>query len=148
MNRYLILLLLLTAGPVTAGDYFRCNGPDGVVMSDIPCSNRVEKRELPEANSSGHHGSHYRPAPKPAERVAEPDPYPHIMSHRLRNLRVREQITKGMTRDQVRDSWGDPSSVTTSSNSRDQWTYRWASGAVNYVYFDNGCVQSWQSHEP
>ena len=58
MIRYLILLLLLTAGPVTAGDYFRCNGPDGVVMSDIPCSNRVEKRELPEPHSPENNGYH------------------------------------------------------------------------------------------
>lgn len=55
---------------------------------------------------------------------------------------IARKILFGMTREQVRASWGDPDDINrtvTRSRTREQWVY-----GSQYVYFDNGVVTAWQ----
>ena len=75
-------------------------------------------------------------------------PCPHITHTQMRSLKIDGKIAIGMSRDEVRDSWGDPSSVALSSDGSGRWVFRWSDGSLDAVYFAGGCVQSWASHSP
>ena len=72
-------------------------------------------------------------------------PCPHITHTQMRSLDINEEIAVGMSRDDVRDSWGDPYYVDRASDGSARWVFRWRDGSMDAVYFGNGCVQSWAS---
>lgn len=49
------------------------------------------------------------------------------------------KITQGMTKEQVRASWGKPSQVMTSSQGVDSWSYH----STNFLYFYNDKLANW-----
>lgn len=58
------------------------------------------------------------------------------------------QVYIGMAAADVRASWGDPSSInstTTAAGTVEQWVYRWENGKQQYVYIDGGRVRSMQA---
>jgi hypothetical protein len=57
-----------------------------------------------------------------------------------------KSLVVGMTPEQARESWGEPSKINSSGGiygSSQQWIYRKRS-ATYYVYFDDGKLTSWQ----
>lgn len=55
---------------------------------------------------------------------------------------IARKILFGMTREQVRASWGEPDEINrtvTPGDVHEQWVY-----GTQYVYFDNGVVTAWQ----
>lgn len=59
-----------------------------------------------------------------------------------------QRVFIGMSADDVRRAWGDPTSVnttTTASGTREQWVYRWGNTKQQYVYLVGGKVSSIQS---
>lgn len=76
------------------------------------------------------------------------DPLPPEWSTSVREAIRDQRISVGMEARHVQLSWGDPSSInttTTAAGRQEQWVY----GGHNYVYFDNGKVSGVQtSTEP
>ncbi len=65
------------------------------------------------------------------------------LSSRVKSLILDGRIDIDMTTDQVRASWGNPRSITTSTfryGTHEQWVY----GPGKYLYFRNGILDSWQ----
>lgn len=53
-------------------------------------------------------------------------------------IELREVLI-GMTREQVRRSWGEPGKVNSTiraGGTSEQWVYRWPQGATSYLYFE------------
>lgn len=65
--------------------------------------------------------------------------------HRLDRAVLDDKVLPGMSKQQVRDSWGRPDDINTSSNSygdnREQWVYEHSDG-WDFVHFNNGVVTS------
>ncbi|TAN12943.1 MAG: DUF4124 domain-containing protein [Burkholderiaceae bacterium] len=81
---------------------------------------------------------------KPASGAGTDDP------EQLRLLRAvaTGKVTPGMTAEQMRTSWGSPTSINRSVGSygvHEQWVYRWSNGKTQYVYLQNGVVTSFQT---
>lgn len=53
-----------------------------------------------------------------------------------------KKVLIGMTKDNVRLSWGNPTKINRSSRGLEQWVYR-RGNSSQYVYFDNGKVSAW-----
>jgi hypothetical protein len=67
------------------------------------------------------------------------------VSDRIRQAIAEGSIVLGMTKEDTRASWGDPSHVNKTVNASgisEQWVY-----GNTYVYFENGRLTSWQSSE-
>lgn len=69
-------------------------------------------------------------------------------SNSIWNLIKKEKIQLGMTKNQVRLSWGDPTDINSYGGSwgiMEQWIYGDVlNGGAVYLYFDNGKLESWQ----
>lgn len=65
-----------------------------------------------------------------------------VFESKLRTKVESHQVAVGMTEEQVRTSWGPPTSVN-SSSSGEQWVYRRGNSAAQYVYFRGGLVSGW-----
>ncbi|WP_273205519.1 hypothetical protein [Marinobacter subterrani] len=73
-----------------------------------------------------------------------------INSTDLRRYLVREQVVRGMTREQVRRAFGNPPE--TYINPREVWIYQTryygALYELTYVYFRDGCVERVEYRKP
>ena len=63
---------------------------------------------------------------------------------RMRMLKAigLKKILIGMTKDQARLSWGNPTKINRSSYGPEQWVYRRGSN-TQYIYFEDGVVSAW-----
>ena len=165
MMRYLLLgaIGFASIGNVHAQIY-RCDGPQGLVFSQIPCAPQAETLDLQHGYkgdevSRGHSESlsleqerHWREREAEAERQREVRP-PQAREvteedrTRWRNLAVSKRVAVGMPEDFVRRAWGDPDRINRSlrsSGSSEQWVYRRDRGRAQYVYLEGGVVTSIQ----
>lgn len=58
------------------------------------------------------------------------------------------RVMRGMSQEQVRNAWGNPSKINKSIGSygvHEQWVYERGRGGSQYIYFENGAVSSMQS---
>lgn len=80
--------------------------------------------------------------------AAEAEAKAHRDFIRLAIMEKRVEI--GMTAGQVREAWGQPTSINrtvTAGSTHEQWVYRRGSAMSSYVYLDDGVVQSFQVSE-
>jgi len=81
----------------------------------------------------------WNPMPR---RTAYVDAHPKLTSKK-KNLILEGRICRGMTKDEVRASWGEPSDINRSAGSwgvHEQWVY-----GRQYLYFEDGKLTSWQN---
>ena len=91
----------------------------------------------------------------PAQRADFVNAHPKI-SDEYKQAILHGQIMKGITKDEVRASWGNPCSYcygTTHNSWGDSWEYNvfgsgsYGAGNGTYVYFDgSGHVTGWSGH--
>lgn len=150
--------ILLFAAPAASETVYRCEGADGIQFSDQPCGpdpetviirdNRVGGRvgdNLPDFDSYPDDG-----ASDDEPEADEGDPCRFISSTDLRTYLAREQVVRGMTRDQVERAFGRTSEVYTTP--QETWVYQTryygALYELTYVYFRNGCVEKVEYRKP
>lgn len=78
-------------------------------------------------------------------RQSEP-PCAHYTSSQLRSFVIQKTIKVGMTRDQVKRSWGEPTKVRTSYPGGDEWEYWNPAGDQVVTFGSHGCVTGWYTH--
>lgn len=149
--------LLCLAGSTTI---YRCDGAGGVAFSDVPCGANAETVAVTDRRLGGTLDSG-REAPgkdmaaptenPPAEPPdTEPSTCRTFLSTDLRAHLIREEVVRGMTREHVRQAWGEPSE--TYAAPLEMWTYdntyygRLVS--VTRVYFEDGCVREVAQVDP
>lgn len=67
-------------------------------------------------------------------------------SSQLRSFVIQKTIKVGMTRDQVKRSWGEPTKVRTSYPGGDEWEYWNPAGDQVVTFGSHGCVTGWYTH--
>jgi len=166
---YAILAFMLVTGFTDAGVY-KCKMPDGSIKyQEMPCetSSPSEIVDVPDDSS----GSSLNPAYDPysvmnqamdlevkeaaerrarAQRAAEAAANAGPSSLEIRNARVSDQVIRGMSPDDVRQSWGAPSSVYKGSGGYESWSYRRSyrgSYSSRTVIFNNGKVTNINSYD-
>lgn len=146
------LLALSLAGALVApmmasASVYRCTVDGATVFSDRPCGADQSEVEIRTQSPSGmrlDQGADvefYRP---PARQQRPESNCRYINTTELRTLIARNQITPGMKPEDVRRSWGSPSSVSTGRVT--QWAYHYPNYSASYVYFENGCVTDWSGY--
>lgn len=159
MPRAIILAIpLLVLSSLAHAQVYRCDINGSPVFSDQPCGNNAESLELRDNRIGGSFDQNL-PAPAPAEPAEEPDRKAEepeagtcrfINSTDLRRYLVREQVVRGMTRDNVRRAFGNPPE--TYSSPQEVWIYQTryygALYELTYVYFRDGCVERVEYRKP
>lgn len=148
--RYWLLPWLVVLSSASQAEIYRCQGPDGTVYSDQPCTGDGGRIEVPDNRIGGRFDQNLPPAPAPAppaqpEPATEPaSPCRFINSTDLRSYLVRGQVVVGMTREQVREAFGPPPE--TYPAPQETWIYQTDYYGklyeLTYVYFRDGCVES------
>ncbi|MBU1091802.1 DUF2845 domain-containing protein [Patescibacteria group bacterium] len=68
-------------------------------------------------------------------------------SESIRSKVLRGEVGIGMTKSQVKASWGEPDDINRTAGSwgvNEQWVYDRGNFNVQYIYFKNNVVTSWQ----
>lgn len=153
MKAFLFMMLLLLA-PGAWGEVFRCEGPGGVNYTDQPCRPGATPIEVPDNRIGGRFNQNLPPAAPPsapaeaaapaaADSVAADSPCRFINSTNLRTYLARNQVVRGMTREQVLKAFGRPPE--TYPVPQETWVYHTdyydKLYELTYVYFRDGCVE-------
>jgi hypothetical protein len=150
------LLLLIPA--LASAEIYRCDSPEGVSFSDSPCGDQAERIQLQDNRIGGSFGQNLpeRREPEPETETADADSASRedtcrfINSTDLRRYLIREQVVKGMTKDNVVTAFGRP--VETYPTPQETWVYETkyygALTELTYVYFRDGCVEEVVYREP
>ncbi|ENO15543.2 hypothetical protein J057_09331 [Marinobacter nanhaiticus D15-8W] len=146
--------MLIGADRSVSSDVFRCTGADGVSYSDTPCGETAERINVPDNRIGGSFDSNLPDLPKQQEsepeqsRTATPpvesSACRYIPSTDLRRYIIREQVVKGMTRENVIKAFGRPPE--TYPVPQETWVYTTdyygMMYELTYVYFRDGCVEN------
>ncbi|SNC63049.1 protein of unknown function [Marinobacter sp. es.048] len=153
----LMLTLSVLAVPAQA-QVFRCEKDGNTVFADQPCGEDAESVELWDNRIGGSFNQNLpaQEAADPEEQAKEPEPEKEagtcrfINSTDLRRYLVREQVVRGMTRENVRRAFGNPPETYTSP--QEVWIYQTryygALYELTYVYFRDGCVERVEYRKP
>ncbi len=139
-------ILALTATFTANAEIYRCEVGGQAVFSDAPCGQDSRKVEVNPVTIGGDlkgesgipQRSSYKNSTRGEQKSEKACPF--ISSTDLNRHIIRNEIVKGMKPADVRKSWGSPSSISTGGLT--QWAYHGES-ASRYVYFEDGCVTSW-----
>ena len=136
----LLAAILLAASPAWAVN--KCKGPDGkTVYQSEPCPGG-EKVNLSGAGTAD--------PTSPAARYWQREAARLERDNRVNDHIMHARVSVGMTAEQVRQSWGEPTrinSTLTSSGRREQWVYDLGRFRAQYVYVENDRVTSVQSRD-
>jgi outer membrane protein assembly factor BamE (lipoprotein component of BamABCDE complex) len=84
----------------------------------------------------------------PAEDVINYAPHTPPPDYEFRMAILQHKVMMGMTRDQCRQAWGNPSSIdrtVTEHGTREIWWYQSGSSIRGVLYFDNGILTTIQN---
>lgn len=153
----LLCLLLSLSAPASA--VYRCQDANGVRFSDQPCGPDAERIVVPDNRIGGDFGTNL-PPPRQAEEASESGQTEaadttegtcrYINSTDLRRYLIRNQVVRGMTRDNVLEAFGRP--VETYPVPQQTWVYETDYYGklyeLTYVYFRDGCVERVEYRKP
>ncbi|MEQ5835575.1 DUF4124 domain-containing protein [Marinobacter sp. NFXS9] len=149
-----LFLLCCLLAPSALAEVYKCADANGVRYSDTPCGDNPETLTLPDNRIGGRFNSNLPPPPEPIESTesaapaessaSEPEsPCRYIPSTDLRRYILREQVVRGMTKDNVRDAFGTTPEVYPVP--QETWVYKTDYYGMlyelTYVYFRDGCVE-------
>jgi hypothetical protein len=145
-SRFLWVVCAALASP-SAWAVFKCQGADGaVVFQDAPCPADGKKMDISATPSADREiASRQREAQEAEKRIS--DGVARLLEQRAV---AQTPLTIGMTSEQVRAAWGQPSKVNVSVNSHirsEQWVYRRGPRLTQYAYIENGRLRSIQNVE-
>lgn len=161
MVRLMSLLLVLMALPTAAhAQVYRCTTDTGTSFSDQPCGENAEAMTIRDNRIGGSFGDNLPDDPEPAEaedesakksaRQNDEDTCRFINSTELRTYLTRNQVVKGMTKDNVLTAFGRPPE--TYPTPQETWVYQTkyygALYELTYVYFKDGCVERVDYRKP
>jgi hypothetical protein len=159
MLRAMALIFTLSVLAVPAqSQVFRCEKDGNTVFSDQPCGEDAESLELRDNRIGGSFNQNLpvQESPDPEEQTEESEQEKEagtcrfINSTDLRRYLVREQVVRGMARDNVRRAFGNPPETYTSP--QEVWIYQTryygALYELTYVYFRDGCVERVEYRKP
>ncbi|TBW55499.1 DUF4124 domain-containing protein [Marinobacter halodurans] len=150
MRESALFLLCCLLAPATFADVYKCADANGVRYSDTPCGANAETLNLPDSRIGGRFDSNLPARPEPSEPADEPasapsepeSPCRYIPSTDLRRYILREQVVRGMTKQNVRDAFGTTPEVYPVP--QETWVYKTDYYGMlyelTYVYFRDGCV--------
>jgi hypothetical protein len=133
------VLVVLFFSATSHAQINKCTVEGKVVYQSEPCVAGGEKVNVSgagkaDANASG--ANYYK---KEAERLA--------WKERVENAIYNKQVIVGMGGEEVVQSWGRPHKINTTVTAKgrdEQWVYRRAGGADQYLYLTNGELRSMQ----
>jgi len=138
MRITVLILSLFIWFKAYAGSFYQCEVDGKKTFQDTPCKgagvdeNRIEIRVAnPTVSNNERSNKHW-------DGMAR--------QYDLRVATQKREVMIGMTPEQVRRSWGKPSSVNKSyvaGKSREQWVYDKGRSRNQYIYFDDGLVSAW-----
>lgn len=148
-----VFILLMGARSSAWSDVYRCTGPDGVNYADSPCGDNARKINVDSYKIGGRFDTNLPSEKSEATKPSTPAPQKQqshendtcrfINSTDLNRHLIRNEIVKGMTREQVRKAFGDTPEVY--SAPQETWVYTTDYYGrlyeLTYVYFTNGCVE-------
>ena len=144
-------VLLLLWATASAAEIYRCESESGIRYADEPCGDQAEKITIRDNRIGGNFGQNLPPQPEPEEppepepdnQQAETETCQFINSTDLRRYLIREQVVKGMTKENVIRAFGRPPE--TYPTPQETWVYQTryygALYELTYVYFKDGCVE-------
>lgn len=133
-----VAALLLTTAP-SSWAINKCPVPGGkFIYQDLPCegAQKVDLSGAGKANESSSGSQYWRSEIARQKRADQ-----------VLNAIHAGQVFVGMTADEARQSWGNPTRVNTDIGEygrHEQWVYRRGGGADQYLYVKNGIVTSIQ----
>lgn len=143
---YVLTPFILLPALATA-DIYQCTVDGQTIFSDSPCSNDAQTIQVDPVTIGGQLDSgtnvEFYKAPQ-RSRARSDNGCPFINSTDLKRLTIQHKIARGMKPDDVRRSWGSPTSIRTGR--RTQWAYHYTDYSARYVYFENGCVADWSGY--
>lgn len=117
----------------------KCTVAGQVVYQAEPCAAGGEKVNVSGAGKADGNASGANYYKKEAGRLAHKE--------RVENAILSRKVFIGMTADEVVQSWGKPHKINTSVTAKgrdEQWIYRRAEAADQYLYLTNGELRSMQ----
>jgi len=155
----IIAILLLTPIIGQSVTVYKCKDENGkTVFSQQPCGDAVEEMNVtnprgglgkPQSNKTAQQQlrdlQKLRDKPRRTGRKKR-SRCAHIQSVTRRNMIVKRQLFKCMTKAEVRKVLGSPHSRHTGSrgNRDESWHYHYMGGASTHIFFDDdGLVKSW-----
>lgn len=167
----LSFILLITASVVQATDFYRCDGAGGhVIFSQKPCGPDAVVETVPDSSLKGgvrgpsrsaiDQLENFRSEVRKVEQItgsenrkikrkSKTGPCENVSTLALRNARVSKDVMKCHSMDDVRHIYGEPRSIDTWSDRSaydTRWNYRNNNSARVYVYFKEGRVTRWRTH--
>ena len=160
-------LALLLSQPLLAEQYYRCTAANGhIIFSQEPCGPEAEIRQhqvVPRGQSQAPNAieqlENYRNSVRQINNITGKTEHSSdkkktacsdVSSLKLRNARVSKDIMRCHNEDDVRHIYGAPQSVSTWSDRSaydTRWRYRPEQGGKVYVYFKDGLVTKWSTHD-
>ncbi len=145
----LALTLFIPAAGHTA--IYQCEVNGEAVFSDYPCGDDATEVTVDPVTVGGRLDTGAGPTlrrarSRPSHQPKTEEDCPFVNSTDMRRYTIQKKVVRGMEPGDVRHSWGSPSVINTGSTI--QWVYRDDSGSTRYVYFRNGCVDSWNGRYP
>lgn len=162
------LLLGCEAGYAT--EYYRCEDAGGnITFSEKPCGPDAVVKTTRDIYLGGQDRNsdrsaleqlqNYRKEVRKVERITGPDKKTNrqkegqcenVSSLALRNARIRGDVMKCHSMDDVRSIYGEPTTVSTWSNKSaydTRWKYRKNDNRRVYIYFKQKKVTKWDQHK-
>lgn len=121
-----------------------------MVYQDAVCDNAVKvDTSGAGASDSGSAGSsYYKREGARLEAQEKAQAAAQARGNRMQEAILRREVVRGMTAEEVRRSWGEPTKINASMGSygrHEQWVYDRGGFRSQYVYLENGVVTSMQS---
>ena len=140
MLRFFILLMSIWAvANTTHAQIYKCTVDGKVLYQAEPCatgSQTVNTSGAGQADGNAAGANYYK---KEAARLA--------WKERVENAIYNKQVIVGMNEEEVVQSWGRPHKINTTVTAKgrdEQWVYRRAGGADQYLYLTNGELRGMQ----
>lgn len=128
-----VLAALCLSAPLVDGQQiYQC----GNTFQDKPCSGMANEKPVGD----------FKPDPVDNDAVKQRVEQLNadlMQSQRIRTAMEQKAVVMGMNRNQVRYSFGSPSSINHSAGGQEQWCWHYRGGAMQCVYFTNGKVTYW-----
>ena len=145
---FIVLLVPVLVGNVTAAAY-RCQGPEGsVVYQDRPCDTDSVQRLVPGTDTSR------SSSPEPRTTELTPEESQMLKQQKLRQAEESRELMEGMDEAAVRQVLGEPDKINRSVSkqgvTREQWIYyekdkngRVVRGKSTSITLRNGKLTKW-----
>lgn len=146
---FAVALLVATSANWPALAATKCTVNGKVVYQDTPCEGgaSVNLSGAGAADPTSPGTSYLQREGRRIERQEKEQEAANLRAERVTIAIGQKKVMTGMTAEEVRRSWGEPTRINSSVGSygrHEQWVYG-SGGDTQYLYLDNGVLRSMQS---